>query len=63
LWAEILLENRAALEAPLADLIGRLGEVLDFVRRADDEGLRQFLAEAKTLRDRALAAADPRSHG
>jgi prephenate dehydrogenase len=63
LWAEILLENRAALEAPLADLIARLGEVLDFVRRADDEGLRQFLAEAKILRDRALATADPRSHG
>jgi prephenate dehydrogenase len=63
LWTEILLENRVALEAPLEDLIARLGEVLDFVRRADDGHLRQFLAEAKTLRDQALAAPDTRSHG
>jgi prephenate dehydrogenase len=63
LWTEILLENRGALERPLADLIGRLGEVLDFVRRSDDVALRQFLAEAKALRDRAVAAADTRSHG
>jgi prephenate dehydrogenase len=63
LWAEILLENRAALDAPLQDLIARLGEVLDFVRRADDEELRRFLAEAKSLRDQALATADIRSHG
>jgi prephenate dehydrogenase len=63
LWTEILLENRSALVAPLEDLLARLGEVLDFVRRSDDERLRQFLAEAKSLRDQALAAADTRSHG
>jgi prephenate dehydrogenase len=63
LWTEILLENREALQAPLEDLIARLGEVLDFVRRADDERLRQFLAEAKSLRDQALATADTRPHG
>lgn len=54
LWTEILVENRLALEAPLQDLIDRLGEVLDFVRRSDDEKLRHFLAEAKSLRDQAL---------
>jgi len=63
LWTEILAENRAALVAPLEDLIARLGEVLDFVRRSDDDHLRRFLAEAKSLRDQALAAADTRSHG
>ncbi len=63
LWTEILLENREALVAPLEDLIARLGEVLDFVQRSDDGQLRHFLAEAKTLRDQALAAPDTRSHG
>jgi hypothetical protein len=48
------VENRLALEAPLQDLIDRLGEVLDFVRCSDDEKLRHFLAEAKSLRDQAL---------
>lgn len=63
LWTEILLENRAALEAPMEELIARLGAVLDFVRRSDDGRLRQFLAEAKSLRDQSLAAPDTRSHG
>ena len=60
LWTEILIENRAALEAPLADLISRLGEVLDFLRRSDQEQLRHFLAEAKRLRDQTT---EPQSHG
>lgn len=63
LWTEILLENRGALQAPLEELIARLGAVLDFVRRSDDGRLRQFLAEAKSLRDQSLAAPDTRSHG
>ena len=60
LWTEILLENREALEAPLARLIARLGEVLDFLRRSDEEQLRRFLAQAKRLRDQAT---DPQSNG
>jgi prephenate dehydrogenase len=60
LWTEILLENRDALERPIEDLIRRLGEALDFLRRADEQHLRQFLAEAKRLRDEA---AEARLHG
>ncbi len=63
LWTEILMENRAALEPPLAELVARLGEALDFIRRADDERLRQFLAEAKSLRDQALAVHASPTHG
>lgn len=63
LWTEILLENGAAIEKPLADLVARLSEALDFVRCSDDGQLRQFLAEAKSLRDQALAAPDSPSHG
>jgi prephenate dehydrogenase len=53
LWSEILLENRDALAAPLRDLSNRLCALLDFLKDRDEKALRDFLAEAKRLRDQA----------
>jgi prephenate dehydrogenase len=51
MWAEILLENRDAVAGPLRESVAALREVLEFLDAADEEGLREWLLEAKQLRD------------
>lgn len=51
MWAEILLENRDALVGPLEESAEALRDVLALLSAADDEGLRQWLADAKRRRD------------
>jgi prephenate dehydrogenase len=51
MWSEILLENRAALMEPLRNLQGILGELLVFLENRDQEGLAEFLRDAKELRE------------
>jgi prephenate dehydrogenase len=51
MWSEILLENRAALLDPLRNLQVILGELLVFLENRDQEGLAEFLREAKELRE------------
>lgn len=51
MWAEIITENRSALVAPLRHLISDLAALLDSLEAGDQEAARQWLAEAKHLRD------------
>jgi prephenate dehydrogenase len=51
MWAEILTENREALDAPLEKTIKELQTLLDHLRADDQEATRQWLATAKNLRD------------
>jgi prephenate dehydrogenase len=51
MWAEILMENRAALAAPLRETIAELREMLASLEAGDQETLRRWLATAKTRRD------------
>jgi prephenate dehydrogenase len=51
MWAEILMENRAALAAPLRETITELREMLASLEAGDQETLRRWLATAKTRRD------------
>lgn len=57
LWTGILRENRAEVIAALRDALGATRELLEIVEGFDEEALRLFLAEAKTLRDRLTAGA------
>ncbi len=50
LWTGILLENRRALRAPLAELIAGLQAVADDLERGDAGALRHFLDRARKLR-------------
>jgi prephenate dehydrogenase len=51
MWAEIVTENRTALVSPLRHLISDLVSLLDTLETGDQEAARQWLAEAKHLRD------------
>jgi len=51
MWAEIVTENRAALVTPLRHLVTDLASLLDILETGDQEAARQWLAEAKHLRD------------
>lgn len=51
MWAEIITENRSALVAPLRHLMSDLAALLDTLESGDQEAARQWLAEAKHLRD------------
>ncbi len=51
MWAEILLENRLALKAPLQDCRDELDRVLEMLERGDRSALEQWLAAAKDKRD------------
>jgi prephenate dehydrogenase len=51
MWAEILLENRAALLGPLRETIADLGTLLGHLENAEQEPARQWLASAKHQRD------------
>ncbi len=56
LWAGIILENRDAVRARLHEASAALTELLEILGKPDEEALRRFLAEAKSLRDLVPAA-------
>jgi len=51
MWAEILLENRSALIAPLRETLADLSEILASLEKDDQEMTRQWLVTAKQRRD------------
>ena len=51
MWAEILIENRAALLGPLRESLADLGEILTHLENTDQDAARQWLATAKHRRD------------
>lgn len=51
MWREILLENREAILASGRILHQKLGELLEFVDKKEDQALLECLKQAKTLRD------------
>jgi prephenate dehydrogenase len=51
MWAEILMENRAAITGPLRETIEDLREILASLEQGEQEVARQWLAEAKDRRD------------
>lgn len=51
MWAGILMQNRTEVMAALQDASTVLTELLEMLRSMDEEALRRFLAQAKTLRD------------
>lgn len=51
MWAEILMENRAALLDPLRETIVGLSEILSRLESADRQAVHDWLAAAKQLRD------------
>ncbi len=51
MWAEIMIENRAALAGALKDGAESLREMLVMVENSDEERLRKYLTKVKTLRD------------
>lgn len=51
MWAEILIENRAAVAAPLRETVEELREMLALLERGDHENVRRWLAAAKSRRD------------
>ncbi|HYF36546.1 MAG TPA: prephenate dehydrogenase/arogenate dehydrogenase family protein [Prosthecobacter sp.] len=57
LWTGIALENRGALLACVEEAANVLTELLEILKKPNEETLRQFLAEAKTLRDQVKAGA------
>lgn len=61
MWAEILLQNRAAVLSALADLQVNLSDLLEFLEKADEEKLVEYLRRAKELRDLLKAPQPPLS--
>lgn len=57
LWTGIALGNRQALMAQLREASATLTELLNILEKSDEIALRQFLAEAKLLRDTVPAPA------
>lgn len=51
LWTGILLENRTEVIASLRDTQARLSELLAILENVDEKALRNYLGEAKKLRD------------
>lgn len=51
LWTGIAMGNRPALVSRLKEAASTLSELVGLLESADEEALRQFLAEAKALRD------------
>lgn len=51
MWAEILMENREAIAAPLRETIADLREILASLESGEQESVRQWLATAKQRRD------------
>ena len=59
MWAEILIENRAALLDPLRQTLADLGTLLGHLENAAQEPTRQWLATAKHQRDLLHPPASP----
>lgn len=51
MWAEILIENRAAVMQPLRETVDELREMLALLDSGDHENVRRWLADAKSRRD------------
>lgn len=51
MWAEILTENRDAIAGPLRRTVEEMQSILAILEAGDQEAARQWLAQAKTLRD------------
>lgn len=51
MWAGIFLNNRDEVIAALEDAAESMRELVEMLRRMDEEALRRFLARAKALRD------------
>ena len=51
MWAEILIENRAAIATPLRETLDELREMLALLETGDHENVRRWLATAKSQRD------------
>ena len=56
MWREILMENRQAVLQSGRELHQKLGEMLEFLEKMEDEQLRDTLEAAKSLRDSRYAA-------
>ena len=52
MWAEIMIENREALQDTLEEVRGQIGKMLDQLANSDKEGLQAYLAEVKARKDR-----------
>lgn len=55
MWTGIVMENRVAIVERLREAATTLTDLLEILEKPDEEALRRFLAEAKTLRDQAQA--------
>ena len=56
LWAGILLENRDEVLAALHDVSSQITELVEILRRLDEEALRRYLDAARSLRKHVPAA-------
>ena len=52
MWAEIMIENREALQHSLEEVRDQIGKMLDQLANSDQEGLQAYLAEVKARKDR-----------
>ena len=53
MWAEIMMENRAALISALEDAQKEIGEMLDQLANSDKKGLEKYLADVKCRKETA----------
>lgn len=51
MWAEIMVENRAAVTAALEDAQKEIREMLDHLAKPDKKGLQSYLAEVKARKE------------
>jgi prephenate dehydrogenase len=51
MWAEIMIENREALQDSLEEARDQIGKMLDQLANSDQEGLKAYLAEVKARKD------------
>ncbi|MFT6862253.1 MAG: prephenate dehydrogenase [Akkermansiaceae bacterium] len=51
MWAEIMVENRAALTSALEDAQNEIREMLDHLAKADKKGLQKYLEEVKVRKE------------
>ncbi|MBL9113563.1 MAG: prephenate dehydrogenase/arogenate dehydrogenase family protein [Verrucomicrobiaceae bacterium] len=56
MWAGILLENRDQVLAALHDVSSQITELVEILRRLDEEALRRYLDAARSLRKHVPAA-------
>ena len=51
MWAEIMVENRAAVTAALEDAQNEIREMLDHLAKPDKKGLQSYLARVKARKE------------